>query len=109
VESFRLEEVAARLNSESPYLEFLRSSHLSVGVYALPAGGRDLQRPHREDEVYYVARGRARMKVGSEEQPIGVGSVVFVAAEVEHRFVEIEEDLVLLVFFAPPESSLSAL
>jgi hypothetical protein len=27
--------------------------------------------------------------------------MVFVAKEVEHRFVDIEEDLSLLVFFAP--------
>jgi hypothetical protein len=30
--------------------------------------------------------------------------VAFVAARVEHRFVEISEDLEVLVIFAPPES-----
>jgi hypothetical protein len=29
------------------------------------------------------------------------GSIVFVAKEVEHRFVDIDEDLSILVFFAP--------
>ena len=32
------------------------------------------------------------------------GSVVFVAAGVEHRFHDIAEDLAVLVVFAPPES-----
>ena len=31
------------------------------------------------------------------------GSVIFVERAVEHRFVDITEDLTVLVFFAPPE------
>jgi mannose-6-phosphate isomerase-like protein (cupin superfamily) len=88
------------------YSEFLRVPMLSVGVYVLPAGGTDPQKPHREDEVYYVVRGRARMRVGSEEQVVKAGSVIFVAAEVEHRFFDISEELEVLVFFAPAETSL---
>ena len=51
-----------------------------------------------------MVRGRAHMRVGSEEQVVGTGSVIFVAAEVEHRFHDISEELVVLVFFAPAES-----
>ncbi len=35
---------------------------------------------------------------------ISAGSVLFVAAEVEHRFHDIAEELAVLVFFAPAES-----
>jgi hypothetical protein len=35
---------------------------------------------------------------------VGPGSVVFVAAGEEHRFVDVTEDLTLLVLFAPPYS-----
>jgi mannose-6-phosphate isomerase-like protein (cupin superfamily) len=87
------------------YLEFLRVPAMSAGVYVLPAGGADPQKPHREDEMYYVVRGRARMRVGSEDQAVGEGSVIFVAANVEHRFYDIAEELIVLVFFAPAESS----
>ena len=86
------------------YLEFLRVPSLSAGVYMLPAGAPDPQRPHNEDEVYYVIRGRARMKVGEEHQEIAAGSVIFVAARVEHGFYDIEEELAVLVLFAPAES-----
>jgi len=86
------------------YFEFLRVPAMSAGVYTLPAGGTDRQKPHREDEMYYVVRGRARMRAGSEEQSVSPGSVIFVAAEVEHCFYDIEEELVVLVFFAPAES-----
>jgi mannose-6-phosphate isomerase-like protein (cupin superfamily) len=86
------------------YLEFLRIPAMSAGVYILPAGRMDRQKPHREDEMYFVVRGRAHMRAGAEDQPICEGSVIFVAAEVEHRFYDIEEELVVLVFFAPAES-----
>ena len=54
--------------------------------------------------MYYVVRGRARMKVGAEDRAVSQGSVIFVAAQVEHRFYDIAEDLVVLVFFAPAET-----
>lgn len=85
------------------YLEFLRVPAMSAGVYLLPKGGTDPQKPHREDEMYYVVRGRARMKVGSEDAEVRAGSVIFVEAESEHRFYDIEEELEVLVFFAPAE------
>ena len=34
---------------------------------------------------------------------LGDGSIIFVEAEVEHRFYDIEEELEVLVFFAPAE------
>ena len=96
---------AERAKAGKLYQEFLRVPLISVGVYVLPAGGNDPQKPHREDEVYYVVRGRARMRVGSEEQIVKAGSVIFVAAEVEHRFFDVSEELEVLVFFAPAENA----
>lgn len=87
-----------------PYLEFLRVSAMSAGLYVLPAGGTDPQRPHHEDEMYYVVRGQARMRLGSEDQAVTDGSVIFVQAGVEHRFHDITQELVVLVCFAPAES-----
>jgi mannose-6-phosphate isomerase-like protein (cupin superfamily) len=87
------------------YLEFLRKLSLSMGVYRLPAGGVDPQSPHTEDEVYYVVDGKARIRVGDEDRSVSGGSIVFVAAGVPHRFQTIEEDLTMLVFFAPAEYS----
>ena len=93
-----------RAQAGKAYREFVRIPMLSVGVYVLPAGGTDAQQPHNEDEVYYVVRGRARMKVGAEEEVVKAGSVIFVAARVEHRFFDISEELEVLVFFAPAET-----
>lgn len=50
---------------------------MSAGVYTLPAGGTDPQEPHKkEDEMYYVVRGRARMRVGAADRAISQGSVM---------------------------------
>jgi mannose-6-phosphate isomerase-like protein (cupin superfamily) len=77
---------------------------MSVGTYSIPAGGVDDQQPHHEEEVYVVTGGRAVLDVAGERVPVGAGSVVHVAARAPHRFVEVAEDLTVLVFFAPPYS-----
>ena len=86
------------------YREFLRVPSMSAGLYVLPAGATDPQRPHHEDEMYYVIRGRARFRAADQDQEVSAGSVLFVAAEVEHRFYDITEELAVLVFFAPAET-----
>ena len=101
-------DLAGLLESQSGsgkrYLEFLRIPPMSAGIYVLPAGGTDPQKPHFQDELYYVVKGRARFKAGTEDREVSAGSLIFVATEVEHRFYDIKEDLEVLVFFAPAES-----
>jgi mannose-6-phosphate isomerase-like protein (cupin superfamily) len=87
------------------YLEFLKVPDLSMGLYVLPAGGKDPQSPHTEDEVYYVVSGRAQIRVANEDRAVQAGSIVYVARNVEHRFHSIQEELTVLVFFAPAEYS----
>ncbi len=86
------------------YREFLRVPSMSAGLYVLAPGSTDPQSPHREDEMYYVVRGRARFRADDEDREISSGDVLFVAKNVEHRFHEITEELALLVFFAPAET-----
>ena len=95
---------AQRAESGKLYREFLRVPAMSAGLYVLAAGAADSQRPHHEDEMYYVVRGRARFLAGDQDQEVSAGSVLFVAAEIEHRFYDITEELAVLVFFAPAES-----
>lgn len=104
-ESFELAELVRRQAAgERAYLEFLRVPALSAGLYVLPAGGTDPQQPHTEDEVYYVAAGRAQFTAGDRTQPVGPGSLLYVEAHLPHRFHDIEADLQLVVFFAPAEA-----
>ena len=86
------------------YFANYRQPSMSMGFYTLPAGSRDGQQPHQEDEVYYILRGSAQLQVDGVDQPVTSGSIVFVGARVPHHFHSIEEELVTLVFFAPAES-----
>jgi mannose-6-phosphate isomerase-like protein (cupin superfamily) len=104
-EVFELDQLQAqRVEADRSYLEFTRVRAMSAGIYVLLVGGNDLQSPHSQDEIYYVISGAAKMRLGNEETRVEKGSVIFVEAAVEHRFFDIEEELVLLVVFAPAES-----
>ena len=100
-----IHHLAALRKEGKAYLEFLRTSELSAGVYRLPAGGTDLQQPHGEAEIYFVVSGRARFASGANDVAVETGDILFVHAQEPHRFHEITEDLQLLVFFAPPEGT----
>jgi len=97
---FQLDELRSKVDGSEPrFLEFLRVPALSGAIYRLPAGARDMQAPHLEDEVYVVIDGRERLKVGDAAQEVGPGSILFVRATQEHSFFDIEKDLTLLAFF----------
>jgi mannose-6-phosphate isomerase-like protein (cupin superfamily) len=101
---FRLDDLdAERAANDGAYLQFLRERHMSAGLYALPAGAVDPQKPHRQDEIYLVVSGRASVTVGEETTYVARGSVVYVPAGVPHRFHHITEELRVLVVFSPPE------
>jgi quercetin dioxygenase-like cupin family protein len=93
-----------RAENANRYQEFLRVPALSAGLYVLAAGATDPQTPHHQDEIYYVVRGRAQFQAGTDDREVSAGSVIFVAAEISHRFYAIEEELAVLVIFAPAES-----
>ena len=88
------------------YLEFLRVPSLSLGLYVLAAGATDPQKPHTEDEVYFISRGRGMIDVGGRDTSVEAGSVLFVPAHAAHRFHSITEELQILVFFAPAEGTI---
>ncbi|HUG17024.1 MAG TPA: cupin domain-containing protein [Thermomicrobiales bacterium] len=90
--------------SGARFHEFLRRDALSAGIYILPGGGADDQVPHREDEIYVVVSGTGRITIEGREHEVGPGSVIFVAANDEHRFHGFSEDLEILVVFAPAYS-----
>jgi mannose-6-phosphate isomerase-like protein (cupin superfamily) len=100
-EVFDLVELKKTL-SDAPasYKEFLNVPAMHCGLYHLAKGSTDMQTPHDEDELYYVLEGRAQLKVSGEVKDVRPGIVLYVRASEEHAFFEIQEDMVLLVFFA---------
>ena len=100
-ELFDIEQlITSGSDGDVSYTEFLNVPTMHCGLYRLAKGSNDMQTPHDEDELYYVVRGRAQLKVADEVKEVGPGSVMYVRASEEHAFFEITEDMVLLVFFA---------
>ena len=98
---FDLESLSEeRAESGRSYNEFLRVASMFAGIYELEPGEFDRQTPHDRDELYVVSSGIAKLDVGGEMIDIKAGSIIYVARDVEHRFVEIEEAIRVLVFFA---------
>jgi mannose-6-phosphate isomerase-like protein (cupin superfamily) len=52
-----------------------------------------------------VVSGQAKIRVAEEDRNVQAGSIVYVAKNMEHRFHSIEEELTVIVFFAPAEYS----
>jgi CMP/dCMP kinase len=95
----------AHRTSPRLYVEALRTGGLSAGLYRVPRGSEGDARPRGEEEACLVLEGRGRFRMGDEEFAVAPGQLFTVPARVEHRFHSITEDLLLLVFFAPPEGS----
>jgi quercetin dioxygenase-like cupin family protein len=101
--SFDLDQLlAAQRTSGEPWLEFIRVASLRAGLYVLAPGAWDHQTPHEEDEIYYVVAGRATFEAGQDRREAIPGALIHVPAHQEHRFMDIVEELRVLVFFASP-------
>jgi mannose-6-phosphate isomerase-like protein (cupin superfamily) len=104
--SYRVDDVdAERKSTGEPWLEFQRSDDLSTGLYVLQVGEVDEQVPHTEDEIYVAVSGRASFVTSGGTVPVEPGTVLFVPANEEHRFVDVTETLRLVVVFGPAEGS----
>ncbi|MEK6222436.1 MAG: cupin domain-containing protein, partial [Chloroflexota bacterium] len=98
---FDFDELAEEnLKTTRTFLPFLTGETLSPGVYDLAVQGIDGQSPHGSDEVYYVVRGKAVIEVDGESIPVQAGSIIFVKANVPHEFVDITENIQILVIFS---------
>jgi len=61
------------------------------------------QTPHLRDELYFVAAGTARYRVGDRVTPVGPGDVLFCAAQTPHGFEDNSPDFSVWVLFYGPE------
>ena len=101
-EAFHVDDlIEKRSASNRAYLPFLNRKTLSLGLYSLKRGSEDRQPAHDQDEVYYVKNGKALLRVGDKDIAVRPGSIVYVKADVAHRFHSIEGDLDVVVFFSP--------
>ena len=79
---------------------FSRGS-LEVELYT--PEGNDSQKPHRRNEVYFVARGKGLFFDGVQKRSVEAGSFIFVPADHPHRFEDFSSDFAVWVVFYGPE------
>lgn len=92
-------------SADTHWVEHLRVPAMSLGTYSIKAGGADDQTPHEQDEAYVVVSGRAGFEAAGRRVEVGPGSTLFVPAGEVHRFVDVTQDLTVVVVFAPAESA----
>ena len=103
-QSFSLDALEkAQVSAAAAYHEFLRRPGFSMGLYLLSAGSQDAQHPHSADEVYVIQRGQAQLQVEGEIFDVGAGDVISVDRGRDHHFLNVTDDLAVLVMFAPPD------
>jgi len=84
-----------------PYEVVLRHGSMHIGLYA--PRGCDPQDPHDQDEVYVVMRGQGEFICGHSKRSFGPGHVLFVPAQIEHRFINFTDDFAAWVVFYGPQ------
>jgi mannose-6-phosphate isomerase-like protein (cupin superfamily) len=77
--------------------------HGSLEIEIYRPRGVDAQTPHDQDEVYVVIAGKGDFVVDGRRQPFEPGEVLFVRANVPHRFENFSADFATWVVFYGPK------
>ena len=102
-QKLKLDDALKRLPGPQGERSVALFEHGSLVVKLYAPRGSDPQTPHSRDEVYVVAQGRAEFICNGARQSCETDDVLFVAADVEHRFEDFSEDFAVWVFFYGPE------
>ena len=85
---------------ESTFAQLFRHGTMEIEIYR--PEGEDLQQPHEQDEIYFVAAGSGRFEHEDSVEHVEAGDVLFVAAGERHRFVDFSDDFVTWVILYGP-------
>ena len=88
-------------STDGLYTVLLENGSMKLGYYK-PVRV-DKQRPHDQDEIYIVQTGYGTFIRGDEQISFKAGDALFVAAGVDHRFVDFTDEFgTWVVFYGPP-------
>lgn len=102
-QKLKLEDGLKRLPGPQGERSVALFEHGSLVVKLYAPRGSDPQTPHSRDEIYVVVQGQGEFICDGARQNLEPGDVLFVAANVEHRFENFSEDFAVWVFFYGPE------
>jgi mannose-6-phosphate isomerase-like protein (cupin superfamily) len=95
-----LAKVIADLDGTGNYfLNVFSNKGIDLGILRLRKGETDTQLPHTVDEVYFVVEGNGFIEIEGKLKPVKRADFIFVSANIKHRFIVDDEDLVVIYFF----------
>lgn len=97
-----IEDAISQLSKEETnrFTTVMQRGSMSVEYYAPQK--KDLQKPHKQDELYIIASGTGTFTRDNEKVDCKTGDVLFVPAGIEHRFENFTEDFATWVIFYGP-------
>lgn len=95
------ESLLAKMPQGERYIEEMAHGTMSVGLYA--PSGVDPQKPHDQDELYFIHSGSGMFRLGDARHSFEPGTCFFVPAGVEHRFEQFTDDFAAWVVFWGPK------
>lgn len=75
-------------------------SAFRMGLLTAASGSTVGLTVHRDNAVYYVAAGRAQLRISGDTIPLAAGTVVFVPGDTEHRIHDITAELDIVAYLA---------
>jgi mannose-6-phosphate isomerase-like protein (cupin superfamily) len=100
VDFISLDKVISDLDGTSNYfLDLFNNKGFDLGILRLRKGELDSQLPHPVNEVYFVVEGNGFIDIKGELKPVKRADFIFVAANVRHRFIVDDQDLIVIYFF----------
>ncbi len=85
----------------APFITMMSGGTMSVEVFSPKSS--DLQKPHRQDELYFIHSGRGELTINNQRYECAAGDAFFVAAGAQHRFENFSNDFVTWVVFYGPQ------
>lgn len=88
---------ALKKEQDKPFTVLMKNGSMSI-EYFVPKN-IDTQQPHKQDEIYVIASGSSQFFRNGEVMDCNKGDVLFVSANMEHRFMNFTDDFGTWVIF----------
>jgi quercetin dioxygenase-like cupin family protein len=69
----------------------IKGEKIEVGLFSYPAGTQAKPHSHPNEQVMVVLKGKARLRIGTEEKVIGPGEAALTPANVDHDLQVLED------------------
>ncbi len=101
--NFTIPEAIDKLKKEEnkKFINLFRHGSMSIEYFAPKV--TDIQQPHLQDELYVITSGTSQFYRNGEVINCNKGDVIFVPANMEHRFLNFTDDFATWVIFYGPE------